>query len=86
MKLTTHFLKQLIREAIDEAHCSKRDDDLKREAHCNKRDDDLKREEKGDEEEKELTPKQKKKLDVAPRKGEINAADFEKLRAKAKEK
>ena len=26
MKLTTHFLKQLIREAIDEAHCSKRDD------------------------------------------------------------
>lgn len=26
MKLTAHFLKQLIREAIDEAHCSKRDD------------------------------------------------------------
>ena len=26
MKLTTSFLEQLIREAIEEAHCSKRDD------------------------------------------------------------
>ena len=80
MKLTTHFLKQLIREAIDEAHCNKRDDD------------NLKQEEKGDEtsgdeeekkEKKELTPKQKKNLDVAPPPGVINAADFEKLRDEA---